>query len=69
VALAAIADALAEAAAERNRLAAQAGWIPFLGARQAAAAQNEAAQLTSLEEEVNSARLRGAKRETPSAPE
>lgn len=68
-ALAAIADALAEAAAERNRLAAQAGWIPFLGARQAAAAQNEAAQLTSLEEEVNSARLRGAKRETPSTPD
>ena len=68
-ALAAIADALEEAAAEGVRRSAAAGWIPFLGARQAAAAQDDVARMTALQEEVRSARLRGARRETPSAPQ
>jgi hypothetical protein len=68
-ALAAIADALAEASAEDSRRYLDAGWIPFLGARQAAQALDEAARLAALEEEVRSARLRGAKRETPATPD
>jgi hypothetical protein len=68
-ALATIADALREASEDAIRRSAAAGWIPFLGARQAAAAQDEAACLTALEEEVRSAQLRGAKRETPATPD
>ena len=68
-ALSAIASALEEASAEDVRRAAAAGWIPFLGALQAVRAQDDGARLAALEEEVRSARLRGAKRETPSTPE
>ena len=68
-ALAAISDALAEAAVEDARRSAAAGWIPFLGARQAAAAQDDLARLTAVEEEVRTAQLRGAKRETPATPD
>ena len=67
-ALATISAALAEAA-EDDANRATAGWIPLYGAFQAATALDDAARLTALEEEVNSARLRGAKRETPSASE
>lgn len=65
-ALGAVADALEAARAEAERRAPQADWIPFLGAWRTAVARGEAAELTALEEEVRSARLRGAARETPS---
>jgi hypothetical protein len=67
-ALATIADALDEAAADALRRHSAAGWIPFLGARRAAAALDEAARLTAVEEEARSALLRDAKRETPATP-
>jgi hypothetical protein len=68
-ALATIADALEAEAADASRRGAEAWWIPFYGARAAARAQDEAERLTALEEEVRSARLRGAKRESPATPE
>lgn len=68
-ALASIEDALGEAIAEQNRRALAAGWIPFLGARRLAAASDEAARLTSVQEEVRTARQRAVKRETPSTPD
>jgi hypothetical protein len=68
-ALAEIADALAEAVAEDIRRSAAVGWIPFLGARQAAAAQDDLARLAALDEEVRTARLRNAKHEPPVTPE
>jgi hypothetical protein len=68
-ALATIADALAEAAAAEFRRGVAAGWIPLLDARRAATAQDDVARLTALEEEVRSAQLRSAKRETPSTPD
>ena len=67
-ALAAIEAALGNAIAEENRRTSEAGWIPFLGARRLAAAEDEAAQLTAVQEEVRSARQRATKRETPSTP-
>ena len=68
-ALAAISDALEEAVAEDVRRLAEVGWIPFFGARQAAAAQDDITRLTALGEEVHTARLRGAKPEAPTIPE
>lgn len=64
-ALATIAAALEEAVSEASRRHADAGWIPFFGAWQAASAQDEAARLTAVEEEVRSARLRSTPRQTP----
>jgi hypothetical protein len=66
-ALASIGAALEDAVAEAGRRGAEAGWIPLLGARQAAAAQDETLRLSALEEEVRSSRLRGAKREPPAS--
>ena len=66
-ALATIDEALEDAAADATLRSAQAGWIPFLGARQAAAAQDEAARFAAVEEEVQSARLRASKRAVPAA--
>jgi hypothetical protein len=68
-ALAAIEAALGDAIAEQNRRAIAAGWIPCLGARRLAAAADEAAQLTAVQEEVRSARQRAVKRETPATPD
>lgn len=65
-ALGAIADALEAARADAERRAQSGGWVPFLGARRIAAARDEAAELLALEEEVRSARLRGAVRRSPS---
>ncbi len=63
-ALATIADALSEAAAAESRRAYAAGWVPLLGARWSAAAQDGAERLAALAEEARSARLR----ETRAAP-
>ncbi len=68
-ALAAIGEALEEAGAEAAARAARAGWIPFFAAREASFSQDEAARFVALGEEVRSARLRGSKRELPSADE
>ncbi|MFI5350187.1 MAG: endonuclease/exonuclease/phosphatase family protein [Elusimicrobiota bacterium] len=68
-ALAAVAAALAVAAADDARRAAQTGWIPFLGTLQAARIADDSARLAALEEEVRSARLRGTKREPPVTPD
>ena len=68
-ALAGIEGALAEAIAEQNLRTTAAGWIPYLGAVELADAQDEAARLTAVEEEVRTARQRGAKRESPATPE
>lgn len=68
-ALAAIDDALTDAAAEEQRRGSAAGWIPFLGAYRTAASQDAEARLTAVDEEVRSAFLRDAPRETPATPE
>ncbi len=64
-ALDAIADALRTARADAERRSSDGGWIPYLGAYEAAAARDEAARLLALEEEVHSARLRAGKSRTP----
>ena len=66
-ALATIGDSLEDAATAAARNGAKAGWIPFLGARQSAAAQDEVAEFASLEEEIRTTRLRASKRELPSS--
>ncbi|MFI5346611.1 MAG: endonuclease/exonuclease/phosphatase family protein [Elusimicrobiota bacterium] len=68
-ALAAIETSLENARQDVERRVVEAGWVPFLGAYRAAAAADELAGLTALEEEVRSARLRGVKREIPATPE
>ncbi len=66
-ALATIGSALEDALEDARRRSAEAGWIPLLGARQAAEAQDETLRLIALQEEVRSARLRAAKPEAPSS--
>lgn len=68
-ALAAILDALETARQDAERRSANAGWIPFLGARRYAAAEDELAELIALEEEVRSARLRGVPPAVPATPD
>jgi hypothetical protein len=68
-ALASIQDSLVNARQDAERRAADAGWIPLLGAYRAAAAQDDVNRLIALEEEVRSARLRGVKREVPATPD
>jgi hypothetical protein len=59
-ALAMIAEALEDAAADAARRAVEVGWIPYFGARQLATAQDEEARFTAMDEEVHSARLRAS---------
>lgn len=68
-ALATIADALEVAAEEAFHRSIEAGWLPFVGALQVAQEQDDSALLSAVAEEVRSARIRGAKHETPSTPE
>ena len=55
-ALAAIAEAVEDARADAARRGAEAGWVPFIGARDEAAAQDDATRLLELKEEIASAR-------------
>ena len=64
-ALSVIFEALDAAHEDALRQEQSAGWIPFLGTFQAVNARSESARLLALEEEVRTARLRAAKRETP----
>ncbi len=64
-----IADVLETARADAETRAQSGGWIPFLAARTVAADRDETAAFLALEEEVRSARLRSAKRETPTPQE
>ncbi len=57
-ALAEIEEALELARAEADRRGAETGWLPLLGARDAAAAQERSADLSMLLEEVRSALIR-----------
>ena len=61
-ALAEIEEVLERARAEAESRSAEAGWLPFLGARNAAAAQTRVSGLSMLLEEVRSALIRARHR-------